>query len=121
MSDPLQEAWKLLSSSIEGMLITDPRWKLAVDWLNDNRDARCPNEWRSIDDLPSVPEDPEDEYDERCIVVWQDAECLADIGVDTTCLAHIRDGDYTNDRYLKPVWRTMMDAPPFDYDNPEED
>ena len=71
-----------------------------------------PCEWRSIDDLP--PRGNEyDDYDERCIVVWQDAEHETDQGVEVTCLAHIRDGDYRQTRMLNPVWRTVMDAPIF--------
>lgn len=69
-----------------------------------------PCQWRSIDDLP--PQGAEaDEFDERCVVVWQDAEHETDQGVEVTCLAHIRDGDFHQERYLNPVWRTVMDAP----------
>lgn len=71
-----------------------------------------PQEWRSIDDLPPQG-DEDDEFEERCVVVWQDAEHDTDQGVEVTCLAHIRDGDYHQERYLNPVWRAVTDAPVF--------
>jgi hypothetical protein len=37
LSNKLKDAWKLLSSILTGMLISDPRWKEAESWLNDNR------------------------------------------------------------------------------------
>lgn len=81
--------------------------------------------WRSIDDLPPKAEDDlfgsEDDWDNRCVVVWQDAECLTDIGIELTNLEHIRDGDYHDERYLKPVWRSLLDAPPFEYPDEYED
>ena len=76
-----------------------------------------PCEWRNLDDLP--PEGDEyDEYEIRCVVVWQDAEHESDQGVEVTCLAHIRDGDFHRERYLNPVWRTVMDAPVFTQNTP---
>lgn len=36
-SKKLKEVWRLLSSVLTGMLISDPRWKEAANWLNDNR------------------------------------------------------------------------------------
>ena len=69
-----------------------------------------PCEWRSIDDLPPQG-DEYDEWDEWCVVVWQDAEHESDQGVEVANLAQIRDGDYHQARYQNPVWRTVMDAP----------
>ena len=68
--------------------------------------------WRSTLDLP-ITNDIEDEWDERCVVVWLDAENPPDQGVEITTLGAIRDGDYEDPRYEIPVWRTVMDAPIF--------
>ena len=72
----------------------------------------APCEWRSIDDLPPQA-DEDDEWEIRCVVVWQDTEHDSDQGVEVTNLAQIRDGDFHQDRYSKPVWRTVMDAPTY--------
>lgn len=69
--------------------------------------------WRSIHDLPPLG-DEEDEWDERCVVVWRDAENPSDEGIELTTLFAIRDGDFACERYSNPVWRTLMDAPIFD-------
>lgn len=69
--------------------------------------------WRSINNLP-IAQDEEIEWDIRCVVVWQDAEHASDQGIQLTNLAHIREGDFENPRYLTPVWRSLMDAPVFD-------
>lgn len=68
--------------------------------------------WRSLLDLP-ITDDLEDEWDERCVIAWLDAENPPDEGVEITTLGAIRDGDYEDPRYLNPVWRTVMDAPIF--------
>jgi hypothetical protein len=90
-------------------------WSRLVAFFSYKR-LECPasTEWRSIDDLPEDSGE-ESEWEIRCIVVWQDAENPTDTGSEITCLAHIRDRDYHDDRYNKPVWRSLMDAPPFSY------
>jgi hypothetical protein len=37
LSKKLKDVWRILSSILTGMLISDPRWKEAAHWLNDNR------------------------------------------------------------------------------------
>ena len=76
-----------------------------------------PCEWRSIEDLPPKADEYE-EWGHRCVVAWQDAEHESDQGVETTSLAQIRDGDFCQERYLNPVWRTVMDAPVFTQNTP---
>ena len=77
-------------------------------------------EWRSIDDLP--PEgDVDDEFETRCVVVWQDAEFEADQGAELSNLAHIRDGDFPQVRYVNATWKTIMDAPAMAQTSNEEE
>lgn len=71
-----------------------------------------PNKWRSIDDLPPRISREED-WETRCVVVWQDADHEADIGAEVTNLEIIREGDFHTGRNLKPMWRSLMDAPAF--------
>ncbi len=33
----IKEAWSIIDGLITGMLISDPKWKPAADWLNKNR------------------------------------------------------------------------------------
>lgn len=46
----LSDGWNHLSASLVGMPISDPRWKPAVDWLNENRQYQIP--------IPRLPNDP---------------------------------------------------------------
>jgi len=78
-----------------------------------------PCEWRSIDDLPPQA-DEDEEWEIRCVVVWQDSEHETDQGVEVTNLAQIRDGDFHQERYLTPVWRTVMDAPIYTQNSGEQ-
>ena len=34
----LSEVWNIISGLLVGMKISDPRWKRATEWLNNNRD-----------------------------------------------------------------------------------
>ncbi len=45
----LESAWNNLSASLVGMRVSDPRWKPAVDWLNENRQYQKP--------IPRLPND----------------------------------------------------------------
>lgn len=37
------KAWNIIDKLLVGMLISDPRWKPAADWLSKNRQDNIPN------------------------------------------------------------------------------
>lgn len=70
--------------------------------------------WRSVNDLPPVTADEADEWEDRCVVVWQRASHSSDQGVEVTNLGALRGGDYSDDSKVGAVWRSVMDAEVFD-------
>lgn len=76
--------------------------------------------WRTLDDLP-VFEDEDTDWDNRCVVTWQDAENPSDFGVEATTLWHIRAGDFGRERYKNVRWRSLLDAPAFELAEIEEE
>lgn len=77
-------------------------------------------QWRATDDLPPLQSE-DDDWDNRCVVVWQDDENPTDFGVEATTLWHIRAGDFDQKRYRNARWRSLLDAPAFSLAEDEEE